>query len=238
MKRLIALSAMFTILALVNPLTRADFVLGSGLYDNSAPVFAYSGSWSADVSTDHYGGAAALASASDGVDSLEFSIYGDSFTLFISRLATGGNAQVCIDTICSNLSFFGAFQEYQVAVNYSGLAVAQHDIEILTDSDDLLFDALLVEPVTMPTATATAIPSETPTATPTLEFTETPTATPTLPPWVEYQVTDEVGNEQTVRYTYETTTGEQLLIQIGFGVLIVLLVLVVLSVWRHVDDAD
>jgi hypothetical protein len=235
MRRLIALSA-FTILALVH-VASAHYVLGAGLYDDAAPVFIYTGNWFDDLTPSHYLGSAHYTSIGDGGGTIEFSIYGDSFTLFITRSPLGGDALVCIDAICSTLSFYAPDQEFQVAIGYSGLAAGIHDIEISAVSGEMVFDALLVEPITMPTATATSIPSETPTATFTPEFTETPTATPTALPFIEYQVTDGMGAAQTVRYSYSTDTGQITIIQFLAGIFFLGIIFLIFQIWRYFDGS-
>ena len=197
-------------------LVSAQYTLAPGLYDNRAPIFTMAGSFTIQANPAHYLGDIAVWEAGSSVS---FNTNGDGFVLFIYRSILGGDGQVCIDGVCSNLSWFAPADEYQVPIEFSNLGAGVHTVEVLQSSGSINFDAVLIHPQAEVTAT------------PAPEATEDPR-------FVRWEIDDGSGTVQPVVFEYRVDAGQVTLIQMVGGLLVLGLIFLLLTLWRIFNARD
>jgi len=117
-------------------------VLSPGFYDDDIPVLDYTGTWSDILDTEYYQGSAhSLSSAG----SVEFSIFGGGFAIYSSTAPTLDDALLCIDDLCTSISYYSPVTAYGVkVVDVTGLAYGVHTVRIDWVSSSVIVDAIHV----------------------------------------------------------------------------------------------
>ena len=141
MRRLIAV-----ITIAIAAFTVAAQTLSPSLYDDTAPVLTFTGTWSESTLSGAYLGA--YSSTTDPAAELTADIAGDGVTLYFVRSASGGDATLCLNAVCSTVSNYDAVDS-MASVNVSGLGQGTHTLTY-TKADasgaSISIDALYIHP--------------------------------------------------------------------------------------------
>lgn len=133
---------------LLRPSTRptpaASILLPAGLYQETDWRIAYSGSWTAALSSYASGGA--YTSTRDPAATVTFAFTGTGLVLYRQTASGCGPMEVCIDGTCETVENYSASQLWQQPWTESGLTTGSHAVTIRNLSASIIFlDAIRVE---------------------------------------------------------------------------------------------
>jgi len=134
------------------------YPLGPGIYDQDIPMIYYSGiTWTITNDANNFGGGRRGTGITTSTAPLiTFSIWGDGFDIFITRVSAGGTGEICINTTnCTTVSWYAPSATY-TTVSFLGLGYGTHHVTIQktsTTSDAINLDAVYVYPPTIPPTT-------------------------------------------------------------------------------------
>lgn len=131
----------------------AQYVLGAGFYNWDNPAFSYPNhTWSTVVdSLNYFGNRRSSGFTTTTNPEIVFQFWGTAFTFFTIRNSGQTDVNVCVDAVCSYVSFYSASTEYGYSFTVSGLSLGVHSVSIkkaVTTNTALNFDALFVHPYT------------------------------------------------------------------------------------------
>jgi hypothetical protein len=219
-------------------------VYGDGFYDETFPIARFSGpGWLQSLDPNSYFGG--LHYTDTAGDTLEFSFWGEGFTLYgyMCNTTCATAVSLCIDDIpCTTFSTFfisggggvtGAYNMPQLEV--TNLDIGRHDVTITSPGNGQRYHitAIHIHPVesVAPETTQEIIVNVT---IPAPEITVEPFATPG---WqVGDQVTDSDGIDQETVYEYKVTTGDQQITTWLIVMTLLLGALLVLMIWQGRSD--
>ncbi len=136
-----------------------------GLWQETDPRIAYSGTWLNWASSGPNGGSTRYTNQQGAMASFQFD--GTGFTLYRLMSDTRGNMEVCIDGACQTVNNYSAALLWNQPVSFGGLAAGVHSAAIRNASSAYLdVDAIQVfsgsSATATPTMTATATATNTP----------------------------------------------------------------------------
>lgn len=232
MRRIILPLTLFFIL-ITSQSVNAQLALSGGMYDHTIPQITYSPqvgfTWATTSDPLNYGGSRISSGSTTSTNpSISFNIFGDGFVLYIITNNTGANADLCINSVCSVISYYSASLAY-TTISVNGLGYGIHNILIQKTSTTVSFinlDAIYVYPPALP---PTSIPvinitfvlptaQPTPTGTQGVWVLNLPEETPESTP--EHQQPLTIGGQATI-VNYEINPLDVVLvIFVAFGVFI------------------
>ena len=117
--------------------------LGSGIYDDTAPVLDFTGTW-ADTPLDGAYLDAHAVGAGVGAE-LAADFVGSAITLYFVRWADGGEASLCVNDDCSTVAHYDVATSV-ASITVSGLGAGVHDFSYRVSSGNGSVDAIYVAP--------------------------------------------------------------------------------------------
>ena len=197
--------------------------LGPGYIDDTAAPITLTGSWTTITSEYDYMGASRKSTNGN----IQFEIWGGGFALYARKTATGGFANLSIDS--ENLGavyFYAASTLYQqLIVEVTNLSYGPHLIEFFWMSGSIYIDAIHVYPPMSP-PTEVYIIEVTAEVTVVVEF---PEITPE--PTAAWRTSWESGgDEQPVAFEYKADAGQVAMILFEAAGLFCLLLIAVLLI--------
>lgn len=228
MRYLILLLTLFFIFGV----SEGQSALGPAMYDHNLPQIVYSGAgitWTTVSDSTNYGGSRySSGQVTSTTPRIEFSIWGSGFTLYIYRNTIGADATLCVDGVCSGISYYNPTNQ-NATVTVSGLAYGTHTVSIQKSTStnaQMNLDGVYVAPPGLP---PTVIPPTPIVVVTVIVPTQEPTPTGTqfvyvgnFPEETEEASTESIivaGQESLIRYEIRPT---DIVIVIMLGMLVII----------------
>jgi len=130
--------------------------LGPAMYDHDVPQILYSGTgitWTTVSDATNYGGSRySSGQVTSTAPKIDFTIWGSGFTLYIYRNTIGAEANLCVDGVCSGISYYNPTNQ-NATVTVSGLSYGTHTVSIqksTSSNTQMNLDGVYVAPPGLP----------------------------------------------------------------------------------------
>jgi len=131
-------------------------ILQVGLHDDTYLPLRYGGLWNTVTDEAAYGGT--YQTTSDGT--LTFQLQGSGFALYVMRMPSGGDGELCVDDVCTTLSWNAAVPYRHEIIQATGLDGTT--TVTLTAVGSISMDAIYIYPEALPTPSPEATPEPLP----------------------------------------------------------------------------